>query len=139
VPISPDRDCAWYNGDRRDFDSNHLVGPDFGHGWLKPVEAQYDRDTDRTLIRFEHLRRQLWPPQAVLLAMQHIQKEQVLLLAEARAGNRKAINKIVWGGNNGPTKVVDTSGQSDESMGNEGERIRSRSPFKRRGRTRKRR
>jgi hypothetical protein len=103
----PDGDCAHYRGDRRNFDEMHLVGPDFGHGFLKPVEAEYDPETDVTTIRFEHLRRQLWPPHAALVAMQHIQKQQVLELAMAMAGHRKSINNIVWGGKNGPAKAED--------------------------------
>jgi hypothetical protein len=135
VAIVPDRDCARYRGNRVLYDQMHLVGPDFGHGFLKPVEAEYDPATDTTLIRFEHLRRQLWPPQAAMVAMQHIQKEQVLQLAMALKGHRKSINKICWGGNDGPAKTAeaaDTQGDRgvvDESR--DGSRRRSPHRFRR--------
>jgi hypothetical protein len=117
MAIEPDRDCAHYRGDRRGFDEMHLVGPDFGHGFLKPVEAEYNSETDTTTIRFEHLRRQLWPPEAAIIAMQHIQKGQVLQLAEAMAGKRKAINDICWGGRSGPVKETAKAGDTEGNGG----------------------
>lgn len=119
------RDTLTYPGNRVLFDGNHLVGPDFGDGWLKPVEAEYDPAADTTTIRFESLRKQLWPPEATLIAMQTIQKRQVLQLAAAKAGNRKAINDIVWGGNDGPAKAktVDTQGASDQPVDDATQRV----------------
>jgi hypothetical protein len=108
---------AHYRGDRRNFDEKHLVGPDFGNGFLKPVDADYDPITDMTTIRFEHLRRELWSPEARIVAMQAIQKRQVMQLAKARMGFRKAINDIVWEGKNGPPKRTTKTEDNEKERG----------------------
>jgi hypothetical protein len=131
---------AHYRGDRRRFDEKHLVGPDFGHGFLKPVDAEYDPAADITTIRFEHLRRELWPSTARIVAMQAIQKRQVMQLARARLGCREAINNICWGGNDGPpekTKTEDT--EEKRSVVDDSRKDGNRGASHRRGRVRKRR
>lgn len=132
-----DRDTMNYPGDRTNFDGNHLVGPDFGDGWLKPVEAEYNPECHTTRIRFESLRKQLWPPQALLLSMQNIQKRQVLQLAEAKAGSRTAINDMTWGGNDGPAKAIDTQGHTDEPVDDKAGSGHHRRTLRRRNRAKK--
>lgn len=75
----------------------HLVGPTWLGDFLKPVDATYNRVADETTIRFEVLRRQLWPPEATMLAAQAIQKRQVRLLVLAKAGHRDSIDRLVKG------------------------------------------
>jgi hypothetical protein len=86
-----------FRGDCRNFDPMHLVGPTWLGDMLKPVDAQYHRLNDMTTIRFEALRRELWPPEATMLAAQVIQKRQVRLLVLAKAGHRDSIDRMVKG------------------------------------------
>lgn len=41
-------DRLHFKGDRREFDTNKVIGPDMFGGWHRPVSARYDSDTDTT-------------------------------------------------------------------------------------------
>lgn len=83
-----------YRGDRRALDNSVLVGPDMGGGFLKPVSADYDPRNNRTTVTFQHLLREKWPPQAIVLAGKVLHDKLQLLYAEARWGSRKALDRL---------------------------------------------
>lgn len=83
-----------YQGDRTDCDRNHLVGPDMGDGFLKPVAAEYDPLTDITNVRFAHLLRDRWPLVAVAAAGEVAKQRIALLFAEANLGSRRAKDRL---------------------------------------------
>jgi hypothetical protein len=83
-----------YRGDRSSFDERHLVGPDVGDGFLKPVHAQYDLATDRTTVTFQHLLKENWPMPALVLAARILRDKMGLLYAEATMGSTVALRKL---------------------------------------------
>lgn len=44
-------DVLNFPGDRRNFDSEHIYGPDLFRGCYRAADADYDTETDRTALR----------------------------------------------------------------------------------------
>lgn len=86
-----------YRGDCRNFDPMHLVGPDLGYAFLKPVDAVYDPMADMTTIRFETLLADKLPKRAILFGAKCLHEEQQRLLTLAKAGHRESINRLMAG------------------------------------------
>jgi hypothetical protein len=104
-----------YAGDRTQFDPNHLIGPDFGGGFLKPVDAEYDSDTDQTTIVFQFLLHDKWPREAHMLSWQQKWEREKYLTTLILAGHRPSIEKMMAG-----VKVVahnDSRSQQRRGMG----------------------
>jgi hypothetical protein len=106
-----------YAGDRTQFDPNHLIGPDFGGGFLKPVDAEYDSDTDQTTIVFQFLLHDKWPREAHMLSWQQKWEREKYLTTLILAGHRPSIEKMMAGAG---VKVVahnDSRSQQRRGMG----------------------
>lgn len=86
-----------YRGDRRNYDPNHLVGPDLGYAFLKPVHAEYDAAQDITSITFHTLLQDKLPKAAILFGGKCLAAQQQRLLFLARAGDPQAMADLKAG------------------------------------------